>query len=180
MALSEIFEALLIGKRKVRLLAASALTAVAVLIFVPETSFADEGGVSFWLPGIYGSLAAVPQQPGWSVGTIYYHTSVDADGAVSGAKQVTHGHLTANVSGTLTGSLNATADLGIFVPTYTFATPVLGGQLALGMMAIYGHTKTDVDATLNASVGPFGFTKSGSFGDSVTGFGDLYPQATIR
>ena len=27
---------------------------------------ADEGGISFWLPGIYGSLAALPQQPGWA------------------------------------------------------------------------------------------------------------------
>jgi len=25
---------------------------------------ADEGGVSFWLPGFFGSLAAAPQQPG--------------------------------------------------------------------------------------------------------------------
>ena len=28
---------------------------------------ADEGGVSFWLPGFFGSLAAAPQQPGWSL-----------------------------------------------------------------------------------------------------------------
>src|SRR3954463_3552558 len=26
-------------------------------------SFADEGGVSFWLPGLFGSLAATPLQP---------------------------------------------------------------------------------------------------------------------
>ena len=36
---------------------------------------ADEGGVSFWLPGLFGSLAAAPQQPGWSLSTIYYHTT---------------------------------------------------------------------------------------------------------
>ena len=180
MVRSEIVESLLIGERKVRLFVASAITSVIALVLVPQTSIADEGGVSFWLPGIYGSLAAVPQQPGWSLGTVYYHTSVAADGAVSGARQVTHGHLTATVSGTLTGSLNATADLALIVPTYTFATPVLGGQFALGMMAVTGHMKADVDATLTGSVGPFGFTKSGSFGDSVSGFGDLYPQATMR
>ena len=33
-------------------------------------SFADEDGVSFWIPGFFGSLAAVPQQPGWSVASI--------------------------------------------------------------------------------------------------------------
>ena len=27
-------------------------------------SLADEDGVSFWLPGLFGSLAAAPQQPG--------------------------------------------------------------------------------------------------------------------
>src|SRR5271167_4841906 len=39
----------------------------------PELAAADEGGVSFWLPGIYGSLAATPLQPGWSGAVIYYH-----------------------------------------------------------------------------------------------------------
>src|SRR5215472_11031995 len=29
-------------------------------------AMADEGGVSFWLPGFFGSLAAAPMQPGWS------------------------------------------------------------------------------------------------------------------
>jgi hypothetical protein len=38
-----------------------------------DVALADEGGVSFWLPGIYGSLAAVPAQPGWSLPVIYYH-----------------------------------------------------------------------------------------------------------
>lgn len=156
------------------------ILSIIAVVATPHTSIADEGGVSFWLPGIYGSLAAVPQQPGWSLGTVYYHTSVDADGAVAAARQVTRGQLKANVSGTLTGQLNADADLALIVPTYTFATPVLGGQLALGMMAVYGRMKADVDATLTGSVGPFGFTKSGSFGDSVSGFGDLYPQATMR
>lgn len=37
--------------------------ALAAVFSVPETSLADEGGVSFWLPGFYGSLAAAPQQP---------------------------------------------------------------------------------------------------------------------
>jgi hypothetical protein len=44
----------------------------------PDISRADESGISFWLPGLYGSLAATPTTPGWSMGAIYYHTSVDA------------------------------------------------------------------------------------------------------
>src|SRR5262249_15014113 len=40
----------------------------ALLAFPTQIARADEGGVSFWLPGFFGSLAAVPAQtPGWSV-----------------------------------------------------------------------------------------------------------------
>jgi hypothetical protein len=39
---------------------------------------ADEGGISFWLPGQFGSLAAVPTDPGFSLPVIYYHSSADA------------------------------------------------------------------------------------------------------
>ena len=35
-----------------------------------NTSHADEGGVGFWFPGLFGSLAAVPQVPGWAIGII--------------------------------------------------------------------------------------------------------------
>jgi hypothetical protein len=39
---------------------------------------ADEDGVSFWIPGFFGSLAATPQQPGWSLAAINYFTDVRA------------------------------------------------------------------------------------------------------
>ena len=48
---------------------------------------ADEGGVSLWLPGFFGSLAAAPQQPGWSLTSIYYHTSVSAGADVARARE---------------------------------------------------------------------------------------------
>ena len=54
----------------------------------PTVAVADEGGVNFWLPGTFGSLAAVPQQqPGWAVTTVYYHTSVSAGGDVALARE---------------------------------------------------------------------------------------------
>jgi hypothetical protein len=40
---------------------------------------ADENGVTFWVPGFFGSLAATPQQPGWSLASIYYHTDVSRE-----------------------------------------------------------------------------------------------------
>ena len=43
---------------------------MAIALGSPVTR-ADEGGVSFWLPGQFGSLAAVPTEPGWSLGTVY-------------------------------------------------------------------------------------------------------------
>jgi hypothetical protein len=154
--------------------------AFAALACFPQDAVADEGGVSFWVPGFYGSLAAVPQQPGWSLASIYYHTSPSASGSLAFERQVTVGGQAANVTGSLNANLNAKADLALEVPTYVFATPVFGGQLALSMMGVYGQQKADVNATLTGSVGGVGFTKTGSLAGSLTGFGDLYPVAAIR
>src|SRR5712671_3619707 len=65
----------------------SALALIAVTA-VPKAAVADEGGVSFWVPGLFGSLTATPQQPGWTLATIYYHTSVSAGADVAFARQV--------------------------------------------------------------------------------------------
>jgi hypothetical protein len=97
------------------------------VLSVPAISLADEGGVSFWLPGIFGSLAAVPQQPGWSVASIYYHTTVSAGGDVSLAREFQIRNLPVNVTAHANANLNGTGDLGLFVPNYTFATPIFGG-----------------------------------------------------
>src|SRR5262252_8393295 len=93
---------------------------------------ADEGGVSFWIPGFFGSLAAAPQQPGWSLTSVYYHTSVSAGADVARAREFEIGRIPVNLTATVNASLQARADLGLFMPTYTFATPVLGGQLTVG------------------------------------------------
>jgi len=154
--------------------------AVAALACFPQVGAADESGVSFWVPGFYGSLAAVPQQPGWSIASIYYHTSPSATGSLAFEREVTVGGQAANVTGSVNASLKAKADLALEVPSYVFATPVLGGQFALSMMGVYGHQKADVDATLTGSVGGFDFTRSASVAGSVTGFGDLYPVAALR
>ena len=52
-----------------------------------QRALADESGVSFWVPGFFGSLAATPQQPGWSLGNIYYHTSISAGADVARARE---------------------------------------------------------------------------------------------
>jgi hypothetical protein len=59
----------------VRLLAALCLGVIVAV--ASDKTRADEGGVSMWLPGQFGSLVAVPTTPGWSLGAIYYHVSAD-------------------------------------------------------------------------------------------------------
>jgi hypothetical protein len=163
-------------------LVCGALTLATVFSFT-GTSSADEGGVSFWLPGIYGSLAAVPQAaPGWSLFTFNYYTNVSAGAAVSAAREVEIGRLPpTTVTANVFASLNAQADLQWINPSYAFATPVLGGQLTLGMATFVGWQSANLSGTVNITAPPLPpFTRSDSINSSVTGFGDLYPQATLR
>src|SRR5499427_4376446 len=114
------------------LIGAFASTFLSIVIGLPTVATADEGGVSFWVPGFFGSLAAAPQQPGWSLTSIYYHTSVSAGADVARAREFEIGRIPVNLTANVNASLQARADLGLFMPTYTFATPVLGGQLTVG------------------------------------------------
>ena len=94
---------------------------------------ADEGGVSFWLPGQFGSLAAAPGMPGWALGVVNYYTSVSGSGAVAAAREVTLGRFNGTVNVNFNATIKATPDLVFIAPSYTFATPVFGGQLAIGV-----------------------------------------------
>lgn len=129
---------------------------------------ADEGGVSFWIPGLYGSFAATPVEPGWSWATVYVHSSVAA-GAGQAFPRGGRGRVSLGVGGR--------ADIVAFGPTYTFETPLLGGQFSLSLLGIGGRSEGSVDLTLT---GPRGNTVSGSRTETLTGFGDLLPQATLK
>ena len=155
---------------------------VAALIFgtLSEAVHADEAGVSYWLPGRFGSLAAAPTVPGWSMAEVYYHTIVAASGAAAAAREIQIGRIPAAVNVSLNLNLNAQADLVLLNPTYTFATPVLGGQLAIGVTGLFGRSSASIDGTLTAAVGPLAVTRTGLLGDSVTSVGDFYPQATLK
>lgn len=124
-------------------------------IVLPQIARADESGISFWIPGLFGSLAAVPVTPGWSVSSIYYHTSVSAFGGVAAAREIQIGRFAPTVNVSLNANLNAQADLALIVPTYTFETPVLGGQLAVMVMSVFGRTSTSIAGTLTTGFGQF-------------------------
>src|SRR5262245_45824779 len=135
------------GKRGVGI---AVLSAASVL--VSQAALADEGGVSFWLPGFFGSLAAAPQQPGWSLTSIYYHTSVSAGAEVARAREFQTGRIPVNLTASVNVSLQARADLGLLMPTYTFATPVFGGQLTVGAIGIYGRTDTSLAGSVTGAL----------------------------
>src|SRR5262245_40612591 len=80
------------------------------LISTHTIAAADEGGVSFWIPGFFGSLAAAPQQPGWSLTSFYYHTSVSAGADVARAREFEIGRIPVNLTANVSASLDARAD----------------------------------------------------------------------
>jgi hypothetical protein len=162
------------------------LATVAAVGLLFSQARADEGGVSFWVPGFFGSLAAAPQQPGWSWMSIYYHTTVSAGADVARAREVQIGRIPLNLSANLSASLNATGDIGFAIPTYVFATPVLGGQAAVALVAAYGTTSANLTGTVtgsltlpNGTVVPFG-PRTDSISNSAWGFTDLIPQFSLR
>jgi hypothetical protein len=163
-----------------RLTSVCALLTIGAFWLAPQRAVADETGVSFWLPGTFGSLAAVPVQPGLSAGMVYYHTSLSAGGDVAASRELQIGGSGVTVKANLNANLNATGDLVFLAPSYTFATPVLGGQAAVSLTGIYGRTSTSLAGTLSAGVGGIGIERSGQISDALTGFGDLYPQATLK
>ncbi len=156
---------------------------VAAAGMVPQPALADQGGISFWVPGQFGSLAAVPGQPGFNFATVYYHTSVGASGAVAAQRQIEIGRLNprnVNLNLDLNVDLNARANLVFLVPGYIFETPIFGGQLGVSMAAITGRNTATLDGALTASLGPLSVTRQGQISDTATGFADLFPQATLK
>ena len=125
---------------------AMALLGVALTLEMPRPSLADEGGSAMYLSGAYGSLAAVPGEPGWSVVMVYDH--------VKGSYGISS-----------IGYVSERQDLAYAVPTYAFATPVLGGQLALSMAGAFGRVQASIDSVAY---------------DRQQGYNDLLPGATLR
>ena len=112
------------GKKTIRRL----FLAAAVMAVAPQASLADEGGVSFWLPGLFGSLAAVPEQPGFSFSAFDYNTNVSASGNVARARAIEIGAISPTVQATVSAKLDADVNFVWLNPTYVFATPRSWGR----------------------------------------------------
>ena len=136
---------------------AMVVLALGLMALTSRPAAADQGGVGFWLPGAFGSMAATPLVPGWALGAIYLHSSVSAGGDVAASRAIAFPNRSVNLNVNLDANLRATADLGILSPSYVFATPVLGGQFAVNVLAIYGRQQATIDANIAGSLGPIGF-----------------------
>jgi hypothetical protein len=134
--------------------------------FGPHAARADQGGLSFWLPGVFGSLAAVPGVPGWGFTTIYLHLEESA----TGGKNFVQG--TSIVAG-----LDAHSNVVAYGPTYVFAAPVLGGQASVSLFNAAGRVDAGISATLT---GPMGNAISGSKTDDRTTFADVFWQGALK
>ena len=170
-----------------RRLGVAAIVLAPAIMFFSNCALADEGGVSFWIPGLFGSLAATPQQPGWSLANIYYHTSVSAGADVARAREFTLGRVPANVTvnANLNLNVNATGDLGFVIPSYVFATPVLGGQASVSLLASLWRRRHQPGGDLvrrghGAVRQQRPFARSDTISDTTWGFGDLVPMFALR
>jgi len=121
---------------------------------------ADEGGVSFWLPGQYASFAAMPPEPGFSMPLVTYYYSGDAPGdqLIEKGRELRFG-----VDARYLGQF--------IIPTYSPDTDIWGGRAAFSLATIVA--KSDVSA--DVALGPI----STDLSDDLTGFGDLYPTAQL-
>ncbi len=154
--------------------------ALAAIISVTGNALADETGVSFWVPGFFGSLAATPQQPGWSFAAINYYTNVSASGNAAVSREISVGQFNPTLNASINANVSARADIGFFAPSYVFATPFLGGQASASLLMAYGQNSTGLNGTISGTVGPIPFTRTIDLNQTTTGIGDLVPQFAVR
>jgi hypothetical protein len=147
-----------------------------------NSALADEDGVSFWIPGFFGSLAAAPQQPGWSLTSILYNTNVSASGNAAVAREITIGRFNPTININVNAHVHADATIGFVAPTYVFATPFLGGQASATLLFGYGNNDTSLNASATATtdIPPLSITRSVALQQDTSGFTDLIPMFTDR
>lgn len=152
----------------------------AFLTSATDNSRADENGISFWIPGFFGSLAAAPQQPGWSLATIYYHDDVSASGNTALAREISIGQFNPTLNASIDARVHAVFDAGFVIPSYVFATPFLGGQASVALLMAVANNDTSLNGTFSGTLAGIPFTRSFALQQDTAGFGDLYPMFTDR
>ncbi len=123
-------------------------------------AMADESGVSFWLPGQYGSFAAIAPDPGFSLPTIsyYYNGQMSAERTLRQGSEIAAG-------------VDATFLAQFIIPTFTSEKLLFGATPSVSLAILPAYS----EASAEVSLGQFSASRS----DSVAGFGDLYPTAQL-
>src|SRR5947199_7723500 len=165
-----------------RRLGVAAIVLAPAIMFFSHCARADESGVSFWVPGFFGSLAATPQQPGWSLASIYYHTDVSASGNAALAREIQIGRFNPAINVNVDAHVHAVADLGFLIPTYVFATPFLGGQASASVLLGYGSNNVSLNASATASTDnpAFSVSRSVALQQDTLGLTDIIPMFAHR
>jgi hypothetical protein len=140
----------------------SLLLVSALILAVWADARADEGGASFWLPGQYASLAAVPPSPGWSLSTDAYFYS----GKASVSEIFSTGE-------TLFVRPDSRESLLLLTLAYAPETKVLGGQPSFSLGGGYGGNRVQADLSVSSQGAELDRS------DSVWGFTDLSPTASL-
>ena len=135
-----------------------ALVFVGMIAIAPPSS-ADEGGTSFWLPGQYGSFAAIAPDPGFGLALVSYWYSAKSGERALGFDN----NLKLDVDARYFGQF--------IVPSYTPETTLWGGRASFSIALIPARNRV----AANVSVG--GIVRAAS--DTVTGISDLYPTAQM-
>lgn len=136
------------------------LAGLVALPFAATVALADEGGVSFWLPGQYASFAAIAPDPGFSLPmqTYYYSGSAGASKALNRGGQASFG-------------LDSDFAAQFLTPTWTPHSTFLGARPSFSLTFFPGWSRTSADVGLGAH--------AASRADEASGFGDLYPMAQL-
>jgi hypothetical protein len=165
-----------VDRSRIRSRVLTACFAVAAVAATTTMSLADENGISFWIPGLFGTFAASPLQPGWSLTSTYYHDDVSASGNAALAREISIGQFNPKINININANVHAKdVDLGWILPTYVFATPFFGGQASASLLLGYGNNDTTLNATATASAGPVSVTKSIALQQDTTGLMDVIP-----
>jgi hypothetical protein len=149
-------------------------------IGTPNTAKADEDGVSFWIPGFFGSLAAAPLRPGIAWTVTEYYDSVHAGPDVAKARLITIHGLNTSLSASANANLDVKLNFDILTPSYTFEQRFLGGQATVALITLVGEVDSTLRGNIAGTLGTFGFSKFGSITEGATAAGDLYPLFELR
>lgn len=148
-----------------RLQTSALLLSIAYVVGNGSPALANEGGDSFWLLGTSAMEAGITSAPGLSIRITYYSSGASSKG------------WTSKSDGRIEEGSYISSTYLMLTPSYAFERPVLGGQLEFGVTMLAGNYSSTSSTKLFPPSGPAEFDATS---DSMTAFGDLFPQVSLK